>query len=109
MSELTKSLEQAVDVIKILPRFKYRPNDAVDFNIWCYVNYERRLNGQPEVTYEDVYKFYDEKKKQYIEQNGDPYGIFSNDTTERNRDTVKTFIKLPDDYDDLGGEDNENT
>lgn len=109
MSELTKALEQAVDVIKILPRFKYRPNDAVDFNIWCYVNYERRLNGQPEVAYEDVYKFYDEKKKQYIEQNGDPYGIFSNDTTEKNRDTVKTFIKLPDDYDDLGGEDNENT
>lgn len=108
MSELTKALEQAVDVIKILPRFKYRPNDAVDFNIWCYVNYERRLNGQPEVAYEDVYKFYDEKKKQYIEQNGDPYGIFSNDTTEKNRDTVKTFIKLPDDYDDLGGEDNEN-
>ena len=28
MSELTKALEQAVDVIKILPRFKYRPNDA---------------------------------------------------------------------------------
>ena len=28
VSELTKAVEQAVDVIKILPRFKYRPNDA---------------------------------------------------------------------------------
>ena len=108
MSELSKALEQAVDVVKILPRFKYRPNDAVDFNIWCYVNYERRLNDKVEVQYEDVYKFYDEKKRQYIEQNGDPYGIFTNDTTEKNRDTVKTFIKLPDDYNDLGGENNDN-
>lgn len=108
MSELTKALEQAVDVIKILPRFKYRPNDAVDFNIWCYVDYERRLNDKPDVPYEDVYKFYDEKKRQYIKQNGDPYGIFDNDPTEKNRDTVKTFIKLPEDYDDLGGEDNDN-
>lgn len=107
MSELTKALEQAVDVVKILPKFRYRPNDAVDFNIWCYVNYERRLNDKPCVPYEDVYKFYDEKKKQYIEQNGDPYGIFTNDTTEKNRETVKTFIKLPDDYDDIGGEDDD--
>ena len=98
ISELVKTLEQAVDVIKILPRFKYRPNDAPDFNIWCYVNYERRLNGMPEVDYSDVYAFYDEKKRQYLEQNGDPYGIFKDDTAEKNRETVKTFIKLPDDY-----------
>lgn len=107
ISELTKALEQAVDVIKILPRFKYRPNDAPDFNIWCYVNYERKLNDQPDATYEDVYQFYDKRKREYIEQNGDPYGIFINDTTEKNRDTVKTFIKLPDDYEDLAGDDDE--
>ncbi len=107
ISELTKALEQAVDVIKILPRFKYRPNDAPDFNIWCYVNYERKLNDQPEATYEDVYAFYDKRKQDYITQNGDPYGIFKNDTTEKNRDTVKTFIKLPDNYDDLTGDEND--
>lgn len=106
ISELTKALEQAVDVIKIMPRFKYRPNDAADFNIWCYVDYERKLNDQPPVAYEDVYSFYDKRKKEYIEQNGDPYGIFANDPTEKNRNTVKTFIKLPDDYDDLAGDKN---
>lgn len=106
ISELVKTLEQAVDVIKILPQFKYRPNDAPDFNIWCYVNYERDLNGQSPVDYSEVYSFYDKKKKEYVEQNGDPYGIFDNDPTDKNRKTVKTFIKLPDDYDDLAGDRN---
>jgi hypothetical protein len=106
ISELTKALEQAVDVIKIMPQFKYRPNDAADFNIYCYVNYERELNSQPQVEYSDIYSFYDKKKKEYLEQNGDPYGIFNGDTTEKNRDTVKTFIKLPDDYEDLAGDKN---
>ena len=106
ISELSKALEQAVDVIKILPQFKYRANDAPDFNIYCYVNYERELNGQPQVDYSEIYSFYDKKKKEYIAQNGDPYGIFTNDTTEKNRDIVKTFIKLPDDYEDLAGDKN---
>lgn len=106
--ELTKALEQAVDVVKILPQFKYRPNDAVDFTIMCYVNYERDLNGQTQVDYSDIYSFYDKKKEEYIEQNGDPFGIFTDDPTEKNRETVKTFIKLPDDYDELAGDDNDN-
>ena len=107
VSELTKAVEQAVDVIKIMPRFKYRPNDAPDFNIWCYIDYERKLNDQPPVSYEDVYSFYDKKREEYIAQNGDPYGIFDNEPTLKNRDTVKTFIKLPDDYEELAGDSND--
>lgn len=107
VSELIKAVEQATDVIKILPQFKYRPNDSPDFTIMCYVNYERDLNGQPQVPYEDIYAFYDKKKKEYIEQNGDPYGIFDNDPSERNRGTVKTFLKMPDDYEELAGGDDE--
>ena len=45
--------------------------------------------------------------KDYIAQNGDPYGIFTNDTAEKNRETVKTFIKLPDDYDEMAGDEND--
>lgn len=107
VSELVKAVEQAVDVIKILPQFKYRANDAPDFNIFCYVNYERDLNGQAQVDYSDIYSFYDNKKREYIEQNGDPYGIFANDTTIKNRKTVEIFTKLPDDYDDLAGGEND--
>ena len=103
---MTKAVEQAVDVIKILPRFKYRPNDAPDFNIWCYIDYERKLNDQPPISYEEVYQFYDKKRDEYIAQNGAPYGIFTNEPTIKNRETVKTFIKLPSDYEDMAGEEN---
>ena len=36
-SELSQAVEREVDIIPILPRFKCRPNDALDFNIWCYI------------------------------------------------------------------------
>lgn len=105
--DLVKAVEQATDVVKIMPQFKYRPVDAIDFTIMCYVNYERKLNGQPQVEYEDIYKFYDEKRKEYVRQNGDPYGIFDGDPTVKNRKNVKTFLTMPDDYDDLAGDPDE--
>ena len=97
-SELLQAVEQAVDIIPILPQFKYRPNDAIDFNIWCLINYLRDLEGKPLCNYEDIYKFYDDRKRDYIEQYGDPYGIFTDDPTELNRDKIKKFITLPNDY-----------
>lgn len=99
-SEIFKAVEQAVDVIPILPRFKYRPNDALDFNIWCYINYARDLQGLPQCEYEDVYRFYDKKKQEYLEQYGDPYGIFDDEPNESVRDNIKKFITLPKDYED---------
>ena len=92
-SELSVAVEKAVDVVRILPRFKYRPSDALDFNIWCYVNYERNLNGLPEVEYEEIYKFYDEKVQEYVSQYGDPTGIFTEDPTKENRNIIKKFIE----------------
>jgi len=92
-SELSMAVEKAVDIVRILPKFKFRPNDALDFTIWCYINYERNLNGLPEVDYEDVYKFYDKKVQEFIDQYGDPDGIFTQDTTVKNRDSIKKFIE----------------
>jgi len=92
-SELSQAVEKEVDIIPILPRFKYRPNDAIDFNIWCYVNYMRDLSGLPPCKYEDIYAFYDKRKADYIEQYGDPYGIFTDDPTEKNRPNIIKFIK----------------
>ena len=99
-SEIFKAVEQAVDIIPILPSFKFRPNDALDFTIWCYINYARDLQGLPQCSYEDVYKFYDKKKQEYIEQYGDPNGIFDDDPSEELRDSIKKFITLPSDYSD---------
>jgi len=93
-----QKFEREQDITRILPQFKYRPNDAPDFIIWCYVNYCRRLEGKPEVDYADVYKFYDDKVAEYLKQYGDPYGIFKDDTTLVNREKISEFIKLPPDY-----------
>ena len=104
ISEISKACEEAVDIIDILPRFKYAPNDAPDFIIWCYINFCRKLKGLPECEYRDVYAFYDKKKQEYLDQYGDPYGIFEGDTTEKNRPNVEQFIKLPKDYNGGGDE-----
>lgn len=104
VGEIAKAVEQATDIIDILPRFKWQPNDAVDFVIWCYINYGRKLNGLPCVEYKDVYDFYDQKKQEYIEQYGDPHGIFEGDPTEELRAKVNKFITLPKDYDSSDGD-----
>lgn len=100
-SELLQAVEKAVDVIPILPRFKYRPNDAIDFNIWCFVNYIRDLEGKPLCEYKDVYAFYDKRKAEYVAQYGDTYGIFEDDPTESNRAAIEKFIDIPSDSSDI--------
>lgn len=97
-SEFFQQFEREKDISRILPKFKYRPHDAPDFIIWCYINYCRRLEGKPEVEYADVYKFYDKRVEEYINQYGDPYGIFKDDPRLNNREKIKEFITLPDDY-----------
>ncbi len=97
-SEFFQRFEREQDIARILPQFKYRPNDAPDFIIWCYINYCRRLEGKSEVEYSDVYKFYDEKVNEYLKQYGDPYGIFTDDTRLDNRKKIEEFIELPQGY-----------
>lgn len=98
IGEIAQAVEQNTNIIPILPQFKYRPNDAVDFCIWNYINYARDLEGKPLVEYKDVYKFYDKMKEDYINATGDPTGIFKDDPTEENRPKIEQFIQLPDEY-----------
>jgi len=63
--QLVRSVEQAVDIIPILPVFKERPQDKVDFTIFCYINYIRDLKGLPLAEYEDIYSFYESRKKEF--------------------------------------------
>lgn len=108
-SELTLAIEQATDVINILPKYKTQPHDSPDFNIYCYISYARKLKGLPPIEYKDIYKFYDDKMEEYLRQYGDPNGVFTeaNDTMLKNRPNIEKFIILPSDYDDLsdGSED----
>lgn len=101
-AEFFQKVERAKDIVPILPKYKYRPNDAPDFIIWCFINYCRRLEGKTECSYEDIYRFYDEKKNEYVCQYGDPYGVFTNDPTLNNREKVKEFMVLPPEFNGAG-------
>lgn len=61
--QLVRAVEQAVDIVEILPRFKQKPQDNVDFTLWCYINYVRGLKGLGDCEYKDIYGFYEQKKK----------------------------------------------
>ena len=63
--QLVRAVEQAVDIIPILPKFKEKPQDKVDFALWCYINYIRDLKGLPLCEYKDIYKFYEDRKKEH--------------------------------------------
>lgn len=70
VGELVRAVEQVEDIIPVLPKFKSRPQDKVDFAIWCYINYARDLEGKSLIDYEDVYKFYEERMKEYEKEFG---------------------------------------
>ena len=97
-SALMEKMKQAESMEDVLPQFKYRPNDAPDFIIWCYVNYCRRLEGKPEIDFEEIADYYDQAKADFIERYGDRHGIFADDPTLRNRDNIREYITLPPDY-----------
>lgn len=63
--QLVRTVEQAEDIIPQLPQFKAKPQDSVDFTIWCYINYIRDLKGLPLAEYKDVYDFYEQRKREY--------------------------------------------
>lgn len=63
--DLARAVEKAVDIIEILPKFKEKPQDKVDFTLLCYINYVRRLKNLPDAKYKDIYNFYEERKAEY--------------------------------------------
>lgn len=66
--QLARMVEQKQDIIPLLPKFIQQPKDKVDIVLWLYVNYVRDLKGLPEAKYEDIYRFYEERRKDYEKQ-----------------------------------------
>lgn len=65
-SALARRVEQEVDVIPVLPRYIEKPSDQADLAIYSFVNYERRLNGLPDVEYSDIYDFYQDNLREFL-------------------------------------------
>lgn len=60
-SKLTEAVERARDIIPILNTYRDRPQDKVDYTIWQFINYCRKLEGKPTVEYREIYAFLDEQ------------------------------------------------
>ena len=67
-AEMSKAIEECQDIIPILPKFVEKPQDKVDFTLWCYINYVRKLKGLPDCSYKEIWEFYEERKKEYQQE-----------------------------------------
>lgn len=66
-SKLTEAVERATDIIPVLNRYRERPQDKVDYTIWQFINYCRKLEGKPTVQYREIYAFLDEQYEKHKE------------------------------------------
>lgn len=81
-AQIVEKSSNVKDIISVTDKFMLQPIDKVDFTIYCYINYIQKLLGKNEVSYSEIYKFYDKKKEDFIKDTGDPYGIFDNELKE---------------------------
>lgn len=63
--QLSRMVEEHQDIIPLLPKFIKQPKDDVDVTLWLYINYIRDLQGMPPAEYEEIYQFYEDRKKDY--------------------------------------------
>ena len=67
---LTELVEEYDSVIPIMPKVKKMPYDDIDFIIWEVINYCRRLMELPEVNYEDVWNYIDNRFLEEMKRRG---------------------------------------
>jgi hypothetical protein len=64
--QLVEAVEEYMSLIPLMPKLKEVPYDDADMIIWAFTNYVRRLEDKEEVSYKDVYKYYDEFLEDYF-------------------------------------------
>ena len=67
---LVELVEEYDTVIPIMPKMKKMSYDDIDFIIWEVVNYCRRLMELPEVDYQDVWEYIDERFLEEMKRRG---------------------------------------
>lgn len=70
LPQLFEAVESEVGIIPQLPKVLEQPYDDVDMIIWCNINYMRRLEDKPRVSYREIWNFYDEMLEEYCKQKG---------------------------------------
>ena len=68
--QIFEAVESKVGIIPILPKLKEQPYDDADLIIWCIINYFRRLDDKPRVSYREIWNFYDEMLEEHYKTKG---------------------------------------
>jgi len=64
--QLAEAMEERLSLIPVMPKLRAIPYDDADMIIWALTNYNRRLEEKPEVSYAEVYGFYDNFLEEYF-------------------------------------------
>lgn len=91
LPQLFEAVESKVGIIPQLPKLLEQPYDDADIIIWCNINYIRRLEDKPRVSYREIWDFYDEMLEEHCKQKG---------MTEQQIEEFKAKRRVP--YCDLG-------
>jgi hypothetical protein len=70
LSQLFEAVESDVGILPLLPKLLEQPMDDADMIIWSIINYIRRLEEKPVVSYRQVWSFYDDMLREHYKQNG---------------------------------------
>lgn len=68
-SDLARKVEEGIDVVPYMTSLLDRPQDEVDYAIYFYVDYLRRLEGKSRISYDELYGFYQRNLEEMIREN----------------------------------------
>ena len=92
--QLFEAVESEIGIIPLLPKLLEKPQDEADLIIWVLINYYRRLEDKPRITYKEVWNFYDEMLEEYFIQQAwdkDKIEQFMNNRHKYFRDLEKVY------------------
>lgn len=86
LAQLAEAIESVESVIGLLPKILEQPYDDADLIIWANVNYMRKLEDKPKVSYREIWNFYDEMLEEHFKSQG--YNEEQIEEFKRNRNNV---------------------
>ena len=96
LSQLFEAVETEIGIIPLLPKVAAQPYDDADMVIWAIINYYRRLEDKPKVSYKDIYAFYDEMLQEHFDSKGFNEEEIEKFLAKRNnvfRDLEKVYVE----------------
>jgi hypothetical protein len=114
LPQLVEAVEQYASLIPLLPKVLEQPYDDADLIIWANINYTRRLEDKPIVSYREIWNFYDKMLEENYKQKGYSDEQIKSEKTKRNnvfRDLSEVYIEPlyenPDEFIEENGDSDE--